>query len=162
VNYHSVLEAWRHRFVYVKNWKSQLQRPNRKAFLRSAPLISIVDDDESIREATEGLMRSLGYQAATFASAEEFLRSDSVGDTSCLIADVQMPGLSGVDLQRHLIAQGVHVPTIFITAFPEEGTRTHAMTAGAFGYLGKPFSEESLLRCLDSALAGSGDKVSQG
>jgi FixJ family two-component response regulator len=127
--------------------------------MRSAPLISIVDDDESIREATKGLVRSLGYQAATFASAEEFLQSERVDDTSCLIADVRMPGLSGIDLQCRLIARGVRMPTIFITAFPEEGTRLRAMTAGAVGYLGKPFSEESLLKCLDTALSNSNEKL---
>jgi FixJ family two-component response regulator len=129
--------------------------------MRSTPLISIIDDDESIRESTEGLVRSLGYRAATFASAEEFLQSDSVDNTSCLITDVQMPGLSGIDLQRGLIARGVEMPTIFITAFPEEGTRLRALTAGAFGYLGKPFSEESLIKCLDKAFGRSGEKISQ-
>jgi FixJ family two-component response regulator len=122
-------------------------------------LISIVDDDESMRESTKGLVRSHGYQAATFASAEEFLQSERVGDTSCLIADVQMPGLSGIDLQSWLIARGVRVPTIFITAFPEEGTRLRAMTAGAVGYLGKPFSEESLLKCLDTAFGSSSENM---
>jgi FixJ family two-component response regulator len=122
-------------------------------------LISIVDDDESMRESTKGLVRSLGYQAAAFASAEEFMQSECVGDTSCLIADVQMPGLSGIDLQSWLIARGVRMPTIFITAFPEEGTRLRAMTAGAVGYLGKPFSEESLLKCLDTALGSSSEKM---
>ncbi len=123
-------------------------------------MISIVDDDESMREATKGLVRSLGYRAATFASAEEFLQSDSIDSTSCLIADVQMPGLSGIDLQRRLIAQGTRMPTIFITAFPEESTRARAMKAGAAGFLGKPFSEESLVRCLDSALGRSGKTAS--
>jgi FixJ family two-component response regulator len=122
-------------------------------------LISIIDDDEAMREATKGLIRSLGYQAATFASAEEFLQSDNVASTSCLIADVQMPGLSGIELQRDLIARGIKMPTIFITAFPEERTRLRALKAGAFGYLGKPFSEESLLECLNSALGGSHEKI---
>jgi FixJ family two-component response regulator len=129
--------------------------------MRRAPLISIIDDDESMLESTKGLVRSLGYQVATFASAEEFLKSESVDDTSCLIADVRMPGLSGIDLQRRLIARGVRMPTIFITAFPEEGTRRRAMTAGAVGYLGKPFSEESLLTCLDAALGSSEGKMPQ-
>jgi FixJ family two-component response regulator len=129
--------------------------------MRSAPLISIVDDDESMRESTKGLVRSLGYQAATFTSAEEFLQSDSVDGTSCLIADVQMPGLSGLELQRDLIDRGVRLPTIFITAFPEEGTRDRALKAGAVGFLDKPFSEESLLRCLDTALGSSPDKAPQ-
>src|SRR5450755_4422903 len=129
--------------------------------MRSMPLISIVDDDESHREATKGLIRSLGYQAAAFASAEEFLQSDSVDSTSCLIADVQMPGLSGIDLQRSLIARGIKMPTIFITAFPEAETRARAMKAGALGYLSKPFREDSLLKCLDKALGSSGEKVSR-
>jgi FixJ family two-component response regulator len=124
-------------------------------------LISIVDDDESIRESTKGFVRSLGYQAAAFASAEEFLQSDSVDSTSCLITDVQMPGLSGIELQRGLIAQGIKMATIFITAFPEEETRARAMKAGALGYLSKPFSEESLLKCLSAALGCSGEKVSR-
>jgi FixJ family two-component response regulator len=127
--------------------------------MRSAPLISIVDDDESMRESTKGLVRSLGYQAAAFASAEEFMQSDSLDSTSCLIADVQMPGLSGIDLQRWLIDRGVQMPTIFITAFPEEVTRLRAVKAGAVGYLGKPFSEESLLKCLDTALGSSDERI---
>ena len=124
-------------------------------------LISIIDDDESIRESTKGFVRSLGYQAAAFASAEEFLQSDSVDSMSCLITDVQMPGLSGVDLQRGLIARGIQMPTIFITAFPEEEARACAMEAGALGYLSKPFSEESLLKCLSTALGNSGRKLSR-
>jgi FixJ family two-component response regulator len=132
-----------------------------RIWMRSGSLISIVDDDESMREATEGLLRSLGYRAATFASAEEFMQSDSLDDTACLIADVKMPGLSGVELQHWLITRGIKMPTIFVTAFPEEKTRVRAMTAGAVGYLGKPFSEESLLKCLNSALGTSGGKPPQ-
>jgi FixJ family two-component response regulator len=118
-------------------------------------MISIVDDDESVRDATEGLINSLGYPAATFASAEEFLNSDRVNDTTCLITDVQMPGLSGIELQRRLIAQGCTIPTIFVTAFPDERTRERALTAGAVGYLSKPFREESLIKCLDTAFRGA-------
>jgi FixJ family two-component response regulator len=123
--------------------------------LRSTPLISIVDDDESIREATKGLVRSLGYLAATFSSAEEFLSSNRVDDTQCLITDVQMPGLSGVELQRRLLDQGRTLPTIFVTAFPDDRTRNRVLDAGAIGYLSKPYSEESLIECLDTALAPS-------
>jgi FixJ family two-component response regulator len=129
--------------------------------MRSASLISVVDDDESMLEATEGLLRSLGYRTATFASAEEFLESDSLNNTACLITDVKMPGLSGIDLQRRLIARGAKMPTILVTAFPEERTRVSAMAAGAVGYLGKPFSEESLRKCLDSALGRSDEKPAQ-
>jgi FixJ family two-component response regulator len=119
-------------------------------------MISIVDDDESVREATKGLIRSLGYSAATFASAEEYLRSERVRDTSCLITDVQMPGMSGVDLQHRLIAEGHRTPIIFVTAFPEERLRTRALEAGAFGFLNKPFDDECLIKCLDKALKADG------
>ncbi len=117
-----------------------------------APVISIVDDDESVREATKGLVRSLGYVAATFGSAEEFLESGRMQDTSCVITDVQMPGVSGVELQSRLIAQGHRVPMIFITAFPEERVRARALEAGAIGFLSKPFDDEHLIGCLDKAL----------
>jgi FixJ family two-component response regulator len=116
------------------------------------PVISIVDDDESVREATKGLVRSFGYVAATFASAEEFLQSDHVRDTSCLISDVQMSGLSGVELQDRLNAAGHRVPIIFITAFPEERIRSRVLKAGACGFLTKPFNDDSLFECLDMAL----------
>ncbi|HWE19865.1 MAG TPA: response regulator [Hyphomicrobiaceae bacterium] len=115
-------------------------------------MISIVDDDESVREATKGLVRSLGYAAATFSSAEEFLTSDRVHATSCLIADVQMPGLSGIDLQHRLAAEGLRLPVIFVTAFPDERTRRRAIDAGAVDYLSKPFSDEQLVSCLNTAL----------
>ena len=115
-------------------------------------MISIVEDDESVREATKGLIRSLGYAPVTFASAEEFLSSDHLHTTSCLIADVQMPGMSGVELQSRLIADGHRMPVIFVTAFPEERIRTRALEAGAFGFLSKPFNEDHFIACLDNAL----------
>jgi FixJ family two-component response regulator len=129
-----------------------MSNDQRKNNLSQAPVISIVDDDESVREATRGLVRSLGYVAMTFESAEEFLQSESMHDTSCIITDVQMPGVSGVELQSRLIADGHRLPVIFITAFPEERIRARAMEAGAIGYLSKPFNEEHLIGCLDKAL----------
>ena len=119
-------------------------------------MISIIDDDESVREATKGLIRSLGYVAPTFASAEEFLKSDRVHDSSCLITDVQMPGMSGIELQDRLIAQGHRLPIIFITAYPEANVRGRALEAGALGFLSKPFSEENLIMCLGEALKDRG------
>jgi FixJ family two-component response regulator len=119
-------------------------------------MISIVDDDQSVREATKALVRSLGYSARTFASAEEFLSSDHVDYTCCLITDVQMSGLSGIELQKRLIAEGRCVPIVFITAFPDERVRSRALNAGAIGFLSKPFSDESLIHCLDTALANYG------
>jgi FixJ family two-component response regulator len=124
--------------------------------LSQAPVISIVDDDESVREATRGLVRSLGYTAETFCSAEEFLDSARLDDTSCIIADVQMPGVSGVELQDRLIAEGRPLPMIFITAFPEDRVRKRALAGGAFGFLSKPFDEEHLIGCLDRALKSVG------
>ena len=116
-------------------------------------MISIVDDDESVREATKRLLRSFGYDAAAFASAEEFLQSKRASDTSCLITDVQMPGLSGVELQSHLIADGHQMPIIFVTASMEEKTRARALKAGAIGFLTKPFSAERLIEYIHTALA---------
>jgi FixJ family two-component response regulator len=119
-----------------------------------SPMISIIDDDESMREATRG--RSLGYNAEAFASSENFLQSDRINDTSCLITDVQMPDLSGVELRSVLLAQGHCTPIIFITAFPKERIRKRALDAGAIGFLSKPFNEECLIDYLDRALSSHG------
>jgi FixJ family two-component response regulator len=119
----------------------------------SRAMISIVDDDKSVRDAAKTLVRSLGYEAATFASAEEFLESGQLDETACLITDVQMPGMSGADLQNHLIANGDCTPVIFVTAFPECGLRERVLCAGAVGFLSKPFREDSLIACLNKALA---------
>jgi FixJ family two-component response regulator len=125
--------------------------------LSNPPVISIVDDDGSVRAATYNLVRSLGYVVHAFASAEEFLRSPHLDDTSCVIADVQMPTMSGLDLQAHLLARGNRVPFVFITAFSVDTARARAMKAGATCFLAKPFAGEALIDCLDSALRGQGD-----
>ena len=116
------------------------------------PSVSIIDDDTSVRVATNRLVRSLGYVAHTFASAEGFLRSAHVNDTACVIADVQMPGMSGIELQSHLIAQGRSVPMIFVTAFPEGSIRSRALEAGAICFLSKPVDGAILIECIDIAL----------
>ena len=121
--------------------------------LHTVPVISIVDDDESVRAATASLVRSLGFTAHTFASAEEFLRSTHVEETSCLIADVKMPGVNGIELQSLVHAQGLRTPIVFITAFPEERIRVRAMQAGAIGFLSKPFEAETLIKYLDLAIS---------
>jgi FixJ family two-component response regulator len=115
-------------------------------------MISIVDDNQSVREATRSLVRSLGYGAAAFASAEEFLQSDHVNDTSCLISDIQMPGLSGVELQSLLVARGCKTPIIFVTAYIEAETRAKATNAGAIGFLPKPFDTDRLIEFIHVAL----------
>ena len=118
------------------------------------PVISIIDDDASVRVATHNLIRSLGYTVHTFASADEFLRSPDLNDTSCVIADVQMPAMSGIELQSLLTARGQLLPFIFITAFPEETIRARAVKAGAIGFLSKPFDGPTLIKCLRAALEG--------
>jgi FixJ family two-component response regulator len=120
--------------------------------MSQVPSISIVDDDPSVRIATSRLVRSLGYSVHTFASACDFLSSSKAHDASCLIADVQMPGISGIELQNLLIARGCSTPIIFITAFPEASIRLKALEAGAVALLGKPFDESSLIESIDIAL----------
>jgi FixJ family two-component response regulator len=120
--------------------------------LSKVPLIAIIDDDASVRATTDSLVRSLGYIVHTFASAEEFLRSNRLDDFSCAIADVQMPGMSGVELQAHLLTQGYSLPFIFFTAFPDERIRLQALGAGAICYLTKPFDGDSLVQGLQAAL----------
>jgi FixJ family two-component response regulator len=125
----------------VECGKPAIPRTIRIEKLLKAPLISVIDDDESVREATKGLVRSLGYNAAAFASAEEYLRSDYVLDSACLITDLNMPGMSGADLQDHLIADGRRVPMIFITAFSDEKVRVRVLDHGAFGFLRRAIAE---------------------
>jgi FixJ family two-component response regulator len=115
-------------------------------------MISIVDDDESVREAMTGLMKSLGFSAQAFHSPESFLSSDSRHATACLIADVQMPGMTGLELHGRLVASGKPIPTILITAYPDDNVRARALRAGVIGYLTKPFNEDDLLGCIRSAL----------
>jgi FixJ family two-component response regulator len=122
------------------------------------PVISIIDDDDSIRAATEGLVKSLGFVALTFASAADFLGSPRLHDTSCVISDVQMPGMNGIELQRFLIASGKTIPIIFITAFPDERVRARAMEAGAVGFLSKPFKSSIMIQYIDDALKSQSDR----
>ena len=120
-----------------------------------APIISIVDDDESVRMATEGLVRSLGFVARTFASGEAFLSSSGKHETGCLIVDVQMPKMSGLELQSALRAKGCRTPIIFLTAFPEERYRDQAFRNGAIGFLSKPFDSQVLIDLLAAALSSA-------
>ena len=113
--------------------------------------ISIIDDDPIVREAIADLVQSLGYEAATFESAEQFLASGAVAETSCLITDLQMPGQSGLELQKQLLAEGHRTPVIFVTAFAEEKFRNRAMTAGAVAFLSKPFRDDTLIDCVKNA-----------
>jgi FixJ family two-component response regulator len=127
--------------------------------MSEAPLIAIVDDDVMICEATKDLVEAFGFNARTFTSAGEFLNSDCVSSTACLISDVQMPGMNGLQLHRKLITSGRHIPVIFITAFPDERVRKRAVAAGAVCYLSKPFDSERLRSCIRSALGYEKDSV---
>jgi FixJ family two-component response regulator len=120
--------------------------------LPKLPIISIIDDDDSVRAATDTLLRSHGYAAYTFASAEEFLGSTHLNDTSCVVTDIRMLAMSGIELQTHLLERGYEVPFIFITALPDERIRAQALKAGAVGFLTKPFDEGTFLRYLKEAL----------
>jgi FixJ family two-component response regulator len=122
------------------------------------PLIAIVDDDASMLEALQGLLRSLGFAAEAFSSGQAFLSSPHLGRMACLIADVHMPGMSGLDLHHRLVTSGRRLPTILITAYPNDQARGRALGAGVVCYLAKPFDEDDLLRCLRSILGrGAGD-----
>jgi FixJ family two-component response regulator len=116
-------------------------------------LISVVDDDESVRESLDGLFRSVGFAVKAFASAEEFLKSDHLRETGCLILDVRMPGMNGIELHRHLIANNFEAPVIFVTAHGSDGeVRTRALNNGALAYLDKPLTEEAVLNAVHKAL----------
>jgi FixJ family two-component response regulator len=116
-------------------------------------LVAIVDDDQSVRSALYGLMKAVGLEARAFASAEEFLESDDQRRTGCLIADIRMPGMSGLELQARLNATESRIPTIFITAHGDEKTRNRALQAGALDFIPKPFNNRALVASIRAALA---------
>ena len=120
--------------------------------MSETPSISIVDDDELARDGIGALVESLGYNVVTFTSAEHYLRSDVIAETTCLITDMQMPGLSGLELQEALQSQGHQTPVIVITGYPNEKHRSRALENGAVGYLSKPFNEQTLIECLAVAI----------
>ncbi|QOG20722.1 MULTISPECIES: response regulator transcription factor [Bradyrhizobium] len=118
------------------------------------PVIAIVDDDEGVRTSLASLVRSLGYEAHAYESGVDFLQHAPGDDPACMIADIQMPVITGDELQAQLIASGRRFPIIFMTAFPSENVRQRVMAAGAHCYLGKPSSGDEIIRCLEDALAG--------
>jgi FixJ family two-component response regulator len=125
---------------------------HRRMNLTERPLLSVVDDDESVRESLPDLLRKFGFAARAFSSAEEFLSSDSVGETKCLILDVAMPGMTGLDLQQELKRRGQQVPVIFITAQKDSNLREQALVQGAAQFLYKPFSATALLEALKETM----------
>jgi FixJ family two-component response regulator len=127
--------------------------------LPTPALISVIDDDESFRVATDSLLRARGYVVHTFASAAEFLGSPLLDAISCVVTDVQMPDISGLQLQILLRDQGRTVPIIFITAFPEESARVRAMREGAVCFLSKASKASALIRCIEAALAARGGTI---
>jgi FixJ family two-component response regulator len=121
-------------------------------------LISVVDDDASVRSATVDLLASVGFACEAFASADAYLQSEAANRTACLILDVRMPGLNGLELQQFLTDHGRAVPIIFITSYPNERVRRRAIKGGAICYLPKPYSDEELLSCIRLALEMSASK----
>jgi FixJ family two-component response regulator len=119
---------------------------------RRPQLVAIVDDDESVRSALRGLLKEAGLTAQSFASAEEFLESGQQGETGCLVADISMPGMSGLELQAKLNAERCRIPIVFITAHGDEKMRMQALRAGAVEFLAKPFDDEVLLECVRAAM----------
>jgi FixJ family two-component response regulator len=119
-------------------------------------LVSVVEDDQFFRESMRRLMRSLGYRVEAFASAADFLASQRLGETACLIADVNMPAMTGVELYRHLLDSGHAIPTILVTAYPNDVDRARALNDGVVGYLRKPVDDQHLIGCLRAALASHG------
>ena len=124
-----------------------------KVCVPESPSISIVDDDESVRQAIESLMKSVGYITRVFPSAADFLNSVDLNNTDCLILDVQMPGMNGLELQSRLVASKCSVPIIFISAHSDQDARARGLGAGAVEFLQKPFSEDALLDAIKSSLA---------
>ena len=121
--------------------------------MASLPLISVVDDDDAVRKSLQRLIRSLGFTVAEFASAEEFLNSDDLSTSRCLILDVRMPGMDGLELQRRLMSTHHGMPIIFITAHGDKASRAEALKQGAVDYLYKPFSDQALLNAIEAALS---------
>jgi len=119
------------------------------------PLISVVDDDDAVRSSLENLIRSVGWRAQSFCSGEAFLKSTQARETSCLILDMRMPGMSGLELQRQMLLADSHLPIIFVTAHENDALRTQALEAGAVAFLHKPFYEEELLNAIYAALEDS-------
>jgi FixJ family two-component response regulator len=124
--------------------------------MSNASLVSVVEDDPSFRDSMRRLMRSLGYSVEAFSSAADFLASPRLVETTCLIADVHMPAMTGVELYRHLIEAGYAIPTILMTAYPNDVDRARALDDGVVCYLRKPFDERDLMRCLHAALHSGG------
>jgi FixJ family two-component response regulator len=127
--------------------------------LSTLSVISVIDDDASVRTATDNLLSSHGYLVHTFASAEAFLQSARLSDTSCVVADVQMPLMSGLDLLTQMRTRGYTVPFIFITAFPDESVRARALKAGAICFLAKPFAAPALINCVEAAVNRNQDGI---
>ena len=129
--------------------------------MATASLVSVVEDDQFFRESMRRLMRSLGYDVAAFPSAADFLASPRLAETACLIADVHMPAMTGLELYEHLIEAGYAIPTILVTAYPDDFDHARAMNVGVVCYLSKPFNERHLIRCLRAALQ-SGEPGDEG
>lgn len=129
-----------------------------KSRIKSVPFVAVVDDDESMQEALESLLKSVGFRAAVFASAEDFLKAGRDFRPDCLILDVGMRGMSGIELQTKLVAENRGISIVFISAHSERGAKEIALAAGAIDFLAKPFSEDSLLEAVKAAIEGTANR----
>jgi FixJ family two-component response regulator len=150
VNSQSTLQAWHRRPALNRRLCELTSMRERR--LRKEPIISIIDDDQFVRDSLKRLMKSLGYMVVVYPSAGDFLKSPELEETSCLIADVHMSGMTGIELYEYLIKAGRAIPTILITAYPDDRVRTRAVDKGVLAYLVKPFSETDLTRYVRFAL----------
>jgi FixJ family two-component response regulator len=145
--------------VWISTFYSALRKMDEetspKLWMRRIPLISVVDDDEALRSSLDSLIRSVGLRAQGFSSAEAFLESNQVRETDCLILDVRMAGMSGLELQRQMVGANSDLPIIFVTGHEDDDRRAQALDAGAVAFLYKPFREEELLNAIDAALKDS-------
>jgi len=137
--------------------KDLLMEKKDDSSLKNSSLIVVVDDDQSVRKALENLISSVGYQVKLFGSAEAFLDSDALASTDCAVLDFRLPGISGVELQRKLVADGQNIPGIIITAQGDDQAQAEAAAAGAIAFIKKPFKEAVLLAAIESALNESRD-----
>src|SRR5499427_10047152 len=130
----------------------QIHATQERPFMPNVPLIAIVDDDDALRNSLDNLLRSVGFRTQGFSSAEAFLQAQHAHETACLILDVRMPGMTGLELQRQLEAAHWRIPIIFVTAHADDNARARALAAGAVAFLYKPCREEDLLNAIDAAL----------
>ena len=142
-------------FRSMSRWPGRYTQHRKDICMPGVPLIAIVDDDDALRNSLDNLLRSVGFRVQGFSAAEAFLQANQAHETACLILDVRMAGMNGLELQRQLVAANWRIPIIFVTAYADDDARAHALAAGAVAFLYKPCREEELLNAIEAALTQS-------